>query len=153
MNGKTKSNHENHGTTCNTTAVRPVNLSTHVSDRKICELTEAAESGHYGTLTKFLNAVASASERIDILQRIEWTNRENRFKTGKLPRLSFVTDTFSDSDFVDVALLKKSSDWLFSDEVLYRESIVWNLEANAGCGGNHSHTVEIDLETTVAMSA
>jgi hypothetical protein len=29
-----------------------------------------------------------------------------------------------DSDFVDITLVKKSSDWLFHDEVLYRESIV-----------------------------
>jgi hypothetical protein len=128
MNGKMNKTTELIDTTSNTMATKAHNMSARVSERKIGELTEAAECGHYGVLTKFLNSVASAAERVDILQRIEWTNRENRFKTGKLPRLSFVTDTFSDSDFVDVALLKKASDWLFQDDVLYRESIIMNLE-------------------------
>ncbi len=109
--------------------MREKSTSTLVPESKIRELTDAAEKGHYGTLTKFLNHLPNAAERVEVLQKIEKTNKENRYKTGKLPRLAFVSHSFKDSDFIDVALMKKSSDWLFQDDVLYRESVMWNIPA------------------------
>ena len=105
--------------------------STNVPEAKLRQLTEAAENGQYGVLTKFLNSLPNAVDRVEVLQSIERMNRENRYKTGKLPRLAFVSNTYSDSDFVDIALTKKSSDWLFQDDVLYRESIIWDICAVA----------------------
>jgi hypothetical protein len=98
-----------------------------VPEKKIREITEAAENGNYGVLTKFLNNLSSAAERIAVLQRIEKINQENRVRSGKPPRLAFVSNSYEDSDFVDVALLKKSSDWLFRDEMLYRESLICQM--------------------------
>jgi len=98
-----------------------------VPESKIREITEAVESGQYGILTKFMNNLSNASERIEVLKKIEKINQENRYKSGKPPMLAFVSKTYEDSDFVDVALLKKSSDWLFQDDVLYRESLMINV--------------------------
>lgn len=102
------------------------NLKAHsrAAESKIKELTEAAEKGRYGIITKFLNSTPNPQDRLDILKGIEKANAENRIRTGKLPRLALIKKTYMDSDFVDVTLVKKSSDWLFHDEVLYRESIV-----------------------------
>jgi len=121
--------------------MREKSTSTIVPESKIRELTDAAEKGQYGTLTRFLNNLPNAAERVDVLQKIERTNRENRDKTGKLPRLAFVSHSFKDSDFIDIALTKKSSDWLFQDDVLYRESVLWNIPAS------------IDIELPVACIA
>jgi len=98
-----------------------------VPESKIREITEAVESGQYGILTKFMNNLSNASDRVEVLRAIEKVNQENRYKSGKPPMLAFVSKTYEDSDFVDVALLKKSSDWLFQDDVLYRESLMINV--------------------------
>jgi len=98
-----------------------------VPESKIREITEAVECGQYGILTKFMNNLANASDRVEVLKTIEKINQENRYKSGKPPMLAFVSKTYEDSDFVDVALLKKSSDWLFQDDVLYRESLMINV--------------------------
>jgi len=98
-----------------------------VPESKIREITEAVESGQYGILTKFMNNLSNASERVEVLKKIEQINQENRYKSGKPPMLAFVSKTYEDSDFIDVALLKKSSDWLFQDDVLYRESLMINV--------------------------
>lgn len=95
-----------------------------VSESKLRELTEAAEKGRYGVVTKFLNSTPNPQDRLDVLQGIERINAENRTKTGKLPRLALIKKTYFDSDFIDITLVKKSSDWLFHDDVLYRESII-----------------------------
>jgi hypothetical protein len=101
--------------------------SSRVPESKIREITEAVEKGQHGILTKFLNNLPTAAERVAVLQMIERINEENRYKSGKAPLLAFVSQTYEDSDFVDVALLKKSSDWLFQDDVLYRESLIVNI--------------------------
>ncbi|MBS1989771.1 MAG: hypothetical protein JSS86_06230 [Cyanobacteria bacterium SZAS LIN-2] len=98
-----------------------------VPESKIREITEAVESGQYGILTRFLNSLTNAADRVDVLRKIEKINQENRYKSGKPPMLAFVSKSYDDSDFVDVALLKKSSDWLFQDDVLYRESLIINV--------------------------
>ena len=98
-----------------------------VPESKIRELTEAIEQGQYGILTKFMHNLPNAVERVTVLQTIEKINRENRYKSGKPPALAFVSRKYDDSDFIDVALLKKSTDWLFQDDVLYRESLVVNI--------------------------
>ena len=95
-----------------------------VSESKLRELTEAAEKGRYCVVTKFLNSTPNPQDRLDVLQGIERINAENRTKTGKLPRLALIKKTYFDSDFIDITLVKKSSDWLFHDDVLYRESII-----------------------------
>jgi len=101
--------------------------SSRVPESKIREITEAVEKGQQGILQKFLNSLPSAADRVEALQMIERINTENRYKSGKTPLLAFVRRTYEDSDFVDVALLKKSSDWLFQDDVLYRESLIVNI--------------------------
>jgi hypothetical protein len=101
--------------------------SSRVPESKIREITEAVENGQHGILTKFLNNLPSAADRVALLQTIERINEENRYRSGKPPRLAFVSRTYENSDFVDVALLKKSSDWLFQDSVLYRESLAVNI--------------------------
>jgi hypothetical protein len=101
--------------------------SSRVPEQKIREITEAIENGKHGILMKFMNNLASAADRIAVLQMIEKINEENRYRSGKPPRLAFVSRTYEDSDFIDVALLKKSSDWLFQDDVLYRESLAVNI--------------------------
>jgi hypothetical protein len=93
-----------------------------LSDANICELTKLVENGNHGALVKQLQKLSSAWERHEVLRRIALLNQENRFKSGRVPRLALVENTYSDSDFIDVSLLKKSSDWLFNDDVLYRES-------------------------------
>ncbi|CAN5186193.1 hypothetical protein BH11CYA1_BH11CYA1_33960 [soil metagenome] len=131
--------------------------STNVPEAKLRQLTEAAENGQYGVLSKFLNSLPNAVDRIEVLQSIEKLNRENRYKTGKLPRLAFVSNTYSDSDFVDIALTKKSSDWLFQDDVLYCESIIWDVCAVAEIA-NHTNrqinqTVAHKFKQQIARSA
>jgi hypothetical protein len=101
--------------------------SSRVPESRIREITEAVENGQHGILAKFLNNLPSAADRVAALQTIERINEQNRYRSGKPPRLAFVSRTFEDSDFVDVALLKKSSDWLFQDHVLYRESLAVNI--------------------------
>jgi hypothetical protein len=101
--------------------------SSRVPESKIREITEAIENGQHGILTKFLNNLPSAADRLAVLQMIERINEQNRYRSGKPPRLAFVSCTYEDSDFVDVALLKKSSDWLFQDAVVYRESLIVNV--------------------------
>jgi len=98
-----------------------------VPESKIRELTEMIENGQHGILAKFLNNLPSAADRVSVLQTIERINQENRYKSGKPPYLAFVKQTYEDSDFIDVALLKKSTDWLFQDDVLYRESLAVNI--------------------------
>lgn len=104
--------------------MKETNSNSRVPESKLKELTEAAQIGRYGILTKFLNSTPNPQDRLDVLNGIERINAENRIKTGKLPRLALIKKTYMDSDFVDITLVKKSSDWLFHDEVLYRESIV-----------------------------
>jgi hypothetical protein len=101
--------------------------SSRVPESKIREITEAVENGQYGILAKFLNNLPNAADRVAVLQTIERINQENRYKSGKPPRLSFVKRKYNDSDFIDVALLKKSNDWLFADDVLYSESLIVNI--------------------------
>lgn len=131
--------------------------STNVPEAKLRQLTEAAENGQYGVLTKFLNSLPNAVDRVEVLQSIERLNRENRYKTGKLPRLAFVSNTYNDSDFVDIALTKKSSDWLFQDDVLYRESIIWDIcaaaEITAQTDRQINHAVTHTFQQQIARSA
>jgi hypothetical protein len=101
--------------------------SSRVPESKIREVTEAVERGQHGILKKFLNNLPHATDRVAALQTIERINEENRYKSGKAPRLAFVSRTYEDSDFVDVALLQKSTDWLFQDAVVYRESLIVNI--------------------------
>ncbi|MBI5175576.1 MAG: hypothetical protein SFV17_18390 [Candidatus Obscuribacter sp.] len=96
-----------------------------VSDERIRELTESIENGNMTALTKFLNRLSSSSDRLDVLERIEKLNNENRYRSGRTPRLALEQRTYPDSDFRDIALLKKSTDWLFQDDVIYKESIVY----------------------------
>lgn len=96
-----------------------------VSDARIRELTESIENGNHSVLVKFLNRLTCAKERLDVLQRIESLNNENRYKSGRTPRLALEQRSYPGSDFTDISLLKKSSDWLFRDDVLYKESVVW----------------------------
>jgi uncharacterized protein (DUF3084 family) len=97
-----------------------------VSDDRIRELTESVESGNMSALTRFLNRLNSAQERLEVLQRIEKMNNENRFRSGRVPRLAVEQRVFPDSDFRDIALLRKSNDWLFQDDVLYKESVIYH---------------------------
>ncbi|MFA6208625.1 MAG: hypothetical protein WCT03_12540 [Candidatus Obscuribacterales bacterium] len=131
--------------------------STNVPEAKLRQLTEAAENGQYGVLSKFLNSLPNAVDRVEVLQSIERLNRENRYKTGKLPRLAFVSNTYIDSDFVDIALTKKSSDWLFQDDVLYRESIIWDICAAAEITSQTerqiNHSVAHSFHQQIARSA
>lgn len=96
-----------------------------ITESQIHELTKSVENGNYAQLVKFLKSVSHPATRIEILKRIELANHQNRYKSGLAPRLAVETKIYPDSDFVDITLLKKSSDWLFQDDVLYRESIVW----------------------------
>jgi len=96
------------------------------SEAKIRELTESIENGNHNYLVKFLNQLPNSQERYDVLQRIEKLNNERRYKSGNTPRLALERTTYPDSDFTDIALLKKSSDWLFRDDVLYKESVIWS---------------------------
>lgn len=96
-----------------------------ITESQIHELTKSIESGNYTHLNKFLKNITHPAARIEVLKRIEIANHQNRYKSGLAPRLAVETRAYPDSDFVDITLLKKSSDWLFQDDVLYRESIVW----------------------------
>lgn len=101
--------------------------SSRVPESKIRTITEAVENGQHGILAKFLNNLPNAADRVAVLQTIERINEQNRYRSGKPPRLAFVKRTYEDSDFIDVALLKKSNDWLFQDDVLYSESLIVNI--------------------------
>lgn len=93
------------------------------SEAKIRELTDAIENGKHNYLVKYLNQLPSPAERVQVLQRIAELNNENRYKSGRTPRLAVESISYPGSDFTDVALLKKSDDWLFRDDVLYKESV------------------------------
>lgn len=89
--------------------------------KMLVELTDAAERGDAYVITTYLQQLDHAEERIDVLKQISEINHQKRYQHGQTPMLMFVHERL-DGDSIDFALLKKSSDWLFADKVLYKET-------------------------------
>ena len=98
-----------------------MNHDQHMKDTTLLELTDAAEREETNTLNNYLQALKQPEERINVLKQIGEINREKRYKRGTVPMLMFVHERL-DGGRIDFALLKKSSDWLFADTVLYKET-------------------------------